>query len=147
MAFDAGGLAWSQGAGTAGIEGQAFVQTRGGQPRTCAGMPVNLVPSSPYSDARMRVIYGATDRGFTPAYGSRDVRFSGDTGELERYVRTAVCDAQGNFAFRNIPGGTYYLVSTIVWQSPGSYIIDQGGRMMRRVDVRDGESVREILTP
>lgn len=143
--FNAQDVAWFNSTGTGSITGQAFFQTRGGQPRTCAGLEVSLQPHSPYGDERLRAIYGNTESGFTPALAAR-VEFSPDDATYHQIRKTTVCDAQGNFSFTGLPAGKYVVTSAIAWTVPGGYTPD-GGALLRSVDLSDGESKRIILTP
>lgn len=47
--FDPSDATWSKQPGTASISGQAFLRTRGGDVKTCAGSKAFLAPSTPYT--------------------------------------------------------------------------------------------------
>ncbi len=143
--FDAEGAAWFNSKGTGSINGQAFFQTRGGQPRTCAGLEVSLQPHSTYGDERLTAIYGSTESGYVPALSTR-VQFTPDDVKYKQFRKTSVCDAQGNFGFSDLPPGKYFITSAIVWTVPGSYVPD-GGVLLRSVILLERESKRVILTP
>lgn len=145
-AFNPADVAWSQGPGTGTITGQAFFQTRGGQPRTCAGQSVALVPDSPHTRERIRAFYGAGDSGYRPATVP-DPKFMPDEQlAILEFVRMASCDAQGNFEFTALPAGRYYVTTSISWVLPGHYFVSEGGRLMRAVDLDEGEAERVILS-
>ncbi|WP_226663284.1 hypothetical protein [Microbulbifer aggregans] len=144
--FDANEVSWSEGKGTATISGQSFVQTRGGQPRTCAGRPVNLVPVSAYAEERIRILYGNTYQGYNSAFTGVKAKFVPDVFEFRSTIRNATCDAQGNFEFSGIPAGDYFVISSITWVVDNPFI-PQGGTMMKKVSIAEGESTRAILTP
>jgi hypothetical protein len=136
-------VAWSAEKGTGSITGQAFFQTRGGQPRTCAGLEVSLIPQSPYADERIEAIYGDTVKGYRPAWRGR-IHFAPDHTTYHDTMIEAVCDAQGNFSFEDLPAGTYYVITRLTWQVDYSV---QGGSLMQRVELNEGETKRVILTP
>lgn len=143
--FNAESVAWFNSTGTGSINGQAFFQTRGGQPRTCAGLEVGLFPRSTYGDERLTAIYGTTKSGYVPALATR-VQFTPDDPNYSNTHKSTVCDAQGNFTFTGLPAGEYFIISTITWTVPGGYL-PEGGALMQSVSLSDGESKRVILTP
>lgn len=143
--FSPSSVAWFNTKGTGSIEGQAFFQTRGGQPRTCAGLQIFLEPQSAYGDERLLAIYGSLNSGYVPAALTR-VQFVPDDPAYKQAMKTSVCDAQGNFSFTNLPPGKYYVVSVIAWNVPGTYGLD-GGALMKSVSLDAGDSKRVILTP
>lgn len=145
--FNPAEVAWFNSTGTASISGQAFFQTRGGQPRTCAGLEVSLQPRSTYGDERLTALYGNTSAGAIPALASR-VQFIPDDAAYKAARKTSVCDAQGNFSFTNLPAGDYVLVAAVIWTIPGQeFAPPQGGPLMKSVTLSEGESERVILTP
>ena len=140
-------VAWFNSTGTGSITGQAFFQTRGGQPRTCAGLEVSLQPHSTYGDERLRAIYGSTNTGYAPALATR-IQFNPNSSAYLQTVKKSTCDAQGNFSFTGLPAGNYVVSTILVWRIPGQeYASPQGGALMKSVTLKDGESTRVILTP
>lgn len=140
-------VSWANASGTASVTGQAFFQTRGGQPRTCAGLEVALQPQSAYGDERLTAIYGNSEKGSVSALASR-VQFIPDDPAYKQAQRKSVCDAQGNFSFTGLPAGTYNLTAAVIWTIPGQeFAPPQGGLLMKRVVLKEGESARVILTP
>jgi hypothetical protein len=97
-------LGWA-GPGSASLQGQAFLKTRGGDVRTCAGNPVYLLPANAYTQEMTE----AEDRGVSGI--DADIR-------LRSLIRASRCDAQGNFAFTAVPAGLWYVVATVVWEVP-----------------------------
>lgn len=146
-AFSPQEVAWANSTGSGSITGQAFFQTRGGQPRTCAGLKVSLQPHSTYGDERLRAIYGNTESGAVPARATQ-IKFTPDDPKYQESVKKSVCDAQGNFSFTALPAGRYFLVAAVIWTIPGQeFAQPQGGALMKSVDLAEGESKRVILTP
>ncbi|HGM6050058.1 MULTISPECIES: hypothetical protein [Stenotrophomonas] len=144
--FDPSEVAWFSEKGTGAINGQAFFQTRGGQPRTCAGLEVSLQPKSGYGRERLIALYGSAESGYTTV-GSANVQFIPDSADYKQARKTSVCDAQGNFSFTGLPAGEYFLTTGIMWSVPGQeFMPPQGGLLMQSVKLSDGESTRVIMT-
>lgn len=143
--FDLQSTTWFKAKGTASVTGQAFIQTRGGQPRTCAGLEVNLVPKSKYADERLVAMYNSTESGFRSAKAPR-LAFTPESPMYSERLKKSVCDAQGNFVFSDLPAGDYFVVTTLVWSVPGGYL-PEGGAMFKAFSLAAGESKRVILTP
>jgi len=127
---------WSQGKGSAGISGQAFLKTRGGDVKTCAGNTVALVPENSYTLELL-----------TAAKAGKNSQASWDY-RYQHFRRTTICDAQGRFAFRDLPAGHWLLGTTVMWEAPStSYLTNmQGGGLSQSVTLREGEAKDIILT-
>jgi hypothetical protein len=121
--------------GNSVISGQAFMKTRGGDVKFGAGNTVTLLPVNPYTtEIRERV----TIRG--ERVGSVDPRF-------EKYKRTTVADGNGNFEFRDLPPGEYYVSCPITWEVPTGYGLQTtGGTAYGTVKVGPGETAKVIVT-
>lgn len=143
QSFNAADVAWADKTGTSAISGQAFVQTNGGQPRTCAGLDVYLIPSSAYARERSELNFGSVEGGYKNAYSNRKLS-DGTPMDFANTWKKQVCDAQGNFEFSNIPAGEWYVSTSIVWTVQ---YVSNGGLLAKRVTVKDGEKARVILTP
>jgi hypothetical protein len=144
--FNPAEVAWFTNASNASntISGSGVMRTVGGEAKTCAAVPVDLVPESTYARERMMALYGSTESGFNRAFMGRRAAEM-DPG-YDRTTLRAICDAQGNFVFERVPDGSYFVTTQITWLRPGSYVYE-GGWLMRRVTVTGGESVRIVLSP
>jgi hypothetical protein len=121
--------------GTASINGQAFLTTRGGDVKLGAGSPVTLDPATPYAKEWYEKIGMAT---------ARFAEMPQDS--LFRNARqTSTVDAQGRFKFTNLPAGTYLLRSIVTWETGGAYTPTQGGVVSELVTLTDGESKDVIM--
>lgn len=123
------------------VNGQAFLTTRAGDPKTCAGNEVVLLAATPYSAERMRLIYGNDQSGYFPITG-RGVQFVNDHPDYVNYRRTVVCDAAGDFVFRNVHEGEYFVIAKVIWQTP--IPSTEGGFLMRRIrvdELHDGDRI------
>ncbi len=64
------------------------------------------------------------------------------------YHRQTIADASGNFEFRGLPRGEYYVYTGIRWGLRGGYgiAVPSGAMGHQRVTVRPGERTKVILT-
>lgn len=140
--------------GTNTIKGSALFRQRNGGIVTCAGNNVRLTPATAYAQERMRHIYGNANNGYkrSPKFPN-DVILRTDTSSPfththPRYLelaRQTVCDAQGFFFFNNVADGDFFIATGITWEVViGIQTHTQGGFLMQRVTVSDGE-VKEIV--
>lgn len=116
--------------GTAYINGQAFLTTRGGEVRYGAGKTVRLIPVTKYT-MELHVFYG-----------DRQMRPPSDVN-LAQFVRTAVGNGSGNFAFEEVPAGDYFLECAIYWDVGNERT---GSTIRKRVHVDEGIRGSYILT-
>lgn len=137
-AFNPAAVEWARSAGTATIEGQAFLKTRGGDVKYGAGNDVLLVPVSPH-----------TEEWFNRAV-LREERVVDLGTELVPYVKSTTSDGSGRFRFANVAAGEYYVVTTVTWEVPsGSAYIGpstQGGKLGMKVRATDGQAESIIVT-
>lgn len=141
--FDAGEVAFINQRGAATIEGQAFMRQQGGGVVTCAGEEVDLIPVGRFSGQRMQGIYGSTDRGFRSIYAPLQLdTTSAEYQAYEAASRRATCDADGNFRFAGVANGDYFITTGVRWSAGGA---PQGGVLMQRVSIRNGQSQRVLL--
>lgn len=136
----------SPGAGL--IEGTAFLRQQGGGVVTCAGQDTYLMPVTDYAADRLWNLYGSVPSSSTvvsrSAYEitSTKILFSPEIPEYLTHSRATKCDAQGEFAFRDVKDGNYYVVASVIWQVRGF----EGGQMATRVKVENGKAPRLIMT-
>ena len=139
-------------AGTAVIDGQAFVVIRGGDvlldtrgylttlsdnARTASGRDVTLDPATPYAMA-WYMKEGTSLRRF--ANVPKDPAFRAAR-------KTTVADDAGKFKFEGLPAGRYIVRTTITWQTPrDSYrMMTQGGVASIVIDLAEGEQKTLII--
>jgi hypothetical protein len=131
--------------GTGIVKGQAFLRTRGGDVKTAAGSEMRLNPVTSYSQQWYSVNYEAylLRQGTAgPVLGPPDPR-------LAKYILLTTGDGEGRFEFKNVPPGDYYLVTEVWWEAPagsGAYLVRQGGPIVKRITVKNGEEQNVILT-
>ncbi|WP_395444969.1 hypothetical protein [Caulobacter sp. UC70_42] len=125
------------------IKGTAFLRTRNGQTRSCAGSPVRLFPRGPSTIAFVRRAYGAETGGFAR-------RTSWEPQPFDPVVTIETCDAQGGFAFDRLPDGDYYVAAVVSIESPagdgGGYMVQEGGTIVTLVSVSGGAVKPIVLT-
>ncbi|WP_457626979.1 hypothetical protein [Persephonella sp.] len=139
--FSMSDVSWFYKKGDNILIGQAFLRTENGTVITCAGYEVQLIPYSEYAAERLRFIYGNDKEGFIPIEKyPKKIKFYPDYAEFDRVKKTAVCDANGIFKFKDLPDGTYFVITKIIWYAPRL----KGGYLMKRVTLEKGE-VRELL--
>ena len=120
--------------GSGRIVGQVFMKTRGGDVKYGAGSRVALNPVTSYSTEW----FNLTMKG---------VRISEADSRVDQFSRKTIADASGSFEFTDLPAGSYYIVSQVVWEHvSGSAILPTGGMVGQRVGVTNDQTTRAILT-
>jgi hypothetical protein len=124
------------GVGKCSIIGQAFLKTRGGDVKYGAGETVMLMPDIPFLN-QMHEIQSSPDRYL---YLPPDV-----DSKWKQLRRQTITDGAGEFEFKGIPCGSWYVESQVRWEVP-TYST-QGGTVSTRINVNQGNSpVKVILT-
>jgi len=127
--------------GTGEISGQAFINT-GGKIRYASNGRVSLVPATPYARERMNAIYGSGN------VASKPVRFVGQDAEYRTYARHHTANKNGEFIFRNVAPGDYYITTGIVWRSAGDSVSGKFQRvaLKKRVNLSKGQKLSVTLS-
>jgi hypothetical protein len=125
------------------IKGSALIRQRRGTTVTCAGQQISLIPDSPYARERMRHLYGSLVKGFRPV--GQKIQFSPDFDTYIAATRKTTGDTQGFFTFEKVPDGSYFVVTTITWAA--TEYLYSGGGLMKRVDIKGGQTKSIVLTP
>ncbi|MEN9018068.1 MAG: hypothetical protein ABF331_06145 [Hellea sp.] len=136
--YNSDDVRWSKLAGDAKVFGSSFLRQSGGGVVSCAGTQVGLIPASSYADERISYLYGNLQKGYNPNK-SIDIANSSYINDM----RITTCDVDGKFEFNNIPAGVYYLTTRIEWMVGYR---KQGGALMQRLEITEGESKRIVLT-
>lgn len=138
VAFNAEEVKWSVGSGTAIIEGQAFLKTRGGDVKYGAGNPVFLMPHSSHSFAW----YASMTKGREKDQPTIDPGLAGVT-------RKTVAGGDGRFRFEGVPAGSYLILTIVDWQSATGYrgsLQTQGGFVGAPVTAESSKTTSVIVT-
>lgn len=127
--FDAGDFAWSTQGGSGSIDGRVDYRA-GGVAYNCSGS-VGLVPDTPYTRSRFRMLYGSTDRAAVPEEVVRARNVPDPNADYRAFTRSDACSAN-RFDFAGLPDGSWFVIVPV--SGP------DGGRMvlMRRVTTRGG---------
>ena len=120
-------------AGTASIEGQAFLKQRGGGIVTCAGSEVILMPHTAYFTEMVNI----------QRMNSHATVLSTMRSNQNKVSRITTCDSEGKFSFNNIPEASWYLTTKVSWVVGTQ---NQGGLMLKEVHTKSGEVLNKILT-
>lgn len=130
--------------GTASINGQAFMQQRGGATVKAAGRLVTLDPVTSIS----KEWWGDYGQWYMPPLQANDN--TPPSPGFEKTRRTTTADSEGRFKFTGLPAGRYYLRTTVTWTVPTYRVLyvgssEQGGIVYRIVDIKDGESAEIVM--
>jgi putative lipoprotein len=123
------------------VKGNAFLRQRGGGVVTCAGSEVNLIPATAYAKERITALYGG-DEGLRMA--RRNVRFDPDVPAYRKLLKTATCDARGDFEFENVADGEFYVQTKVSWEV-GSSIFPEGASILQKVSLSGGKVEKIIM--
>lgn len=123
--------------GTNTIKGNAFMRQRGGGVVTCAGSPVFLVPATDYATERVTVLYGNATGGVS----IRNALFNPDYPSYAKNAKRTICDSSGNFQFDKVADGSFFAGTHVTWTA-GTV---QGGGMMSRAVVKDGQTISLVM--
>lgn len=114
--------------GRATLAGQAFLGSPSGKAITQAGVPIHLIPITPYTrhwfDHNVRTVSCSSTDPAPPAEGTVAPRSLSDCAHdaltrlraekrLAPYLRMTRANPTGHFWFTKIPAGRYYIVSLI----------------------------------
>jgi len=127
--FRADDFAWSTASGRASIDGRIDYR-RNGRTFDCTGS-VGLTPDTPYTRARIRTLYGSTDRAAVPEAIVRARTVADPSADYRTYVRSTTCE-NGRFSFSGLPDGGWYIIAPV---SAGG---DDRVVLMRQVFTRGG---------
>ncbi|WP_211826751.1 carboxypeptidase regulatory-like domain-containing protein [Kistimonas asteriae] len=123
--------------GTAQVTGQAFLKTRGGDVKKAAGNEVMLNPVTAYSNQWYQIAY------------IQNTPLSEPDPQYNNYIITTTADADGKFAFNNVPAGEYYLTTQVFWEAATGYqgaLQRHGGTISKKISVVKSSVQNYILT-
>lgn len=124
------------------VAGQMFLTQRGGAVVYGAGSTVYLYPETPYTTERMQKIFQG-GKVFPSVLG---LKVENEDPNFMNYRRTEKADGQGNFVFRDVAPGNYYVTGTVTWCVPSRYGCDpQGGALLERVTITGPQKIKLIM--
>ena len=143
--YDGSEVQWSLVEGSSSIEGDAFLQRNDGMLVKCSGRFVWLTPFSSYEEELVTKVTGKPEGGFnTYGIGRKVWDADEDYMKMSNDSRKSTCDVDGKFAFKNIPAGTYYISTEVVWKVDDYFL--EGGGIVKKITVKEGESLKISLT-
>jgi hypothetical protein len=126
---------WSTASGTGQIVG-ALAYKGAAAHYTC--QDVVLTPETPWSRARMRMLYLSATASAVPVDDVR-TRTPAETNNYAKYARRAECNAAGHFSFTGLPDGAWYVITVAAPVGGGERVA-----VMRRVETQ-GDTVKVVL--
>lgn len=118
--------------GSATVTGQAFHRTVGGDVRYAAGRKVELLPATDYGREVIGVLRaGKVVENFDP--------------EWRKGVRVTTANGEGEFTFRDVPPGEWFILTSNMWNAGGS-VLYQGGYLGKLVTVPESGEIEAIVT-
>ena len=145
--YDRDEIAWSLGYGTSTITGSGFLRRVNGELVLCAGNEVEFYPVGTYSTERITKLYGNAYKGHNDKYTRR--RITDSDFQYQQDKKSTYCGVDGKFTIQNIPAGEYFVITQVVWQVGTSFsdtLFPEGGNIMTRVKVNEGQTVNVVLT-
>jgi hypothetical protein len=138
-------VAWSTNEGGNTVSGFAVLRTVSGEARTCAGLSVELIPESRYSELRLYAIWGYMEKNYKSANELMRRRLdNADPGYLATIRRTR-CDGQGNFSFDKIPDGSWYVVAAVVWKADPRSPLLEGGSFIQHIKLQGNRGAKVTM--
>jgi hypothetical protein len=133
--FDMEAVKFVKEPGDATVMGQAFLKLRDGTLKSCAGFNVELLPVAAYSNERIFKTYRSNEQGQI-LLEQNPPKFTPDVKEYHEMLLKSSCDAQGEFRFKNVAAGDYYVMAFIIWEATtGDAASKTGGGVMKRIHV------------
>lgn len=129
--FSTAAFAWSAAPGQGSIDGRVSF-SQDGKSFDCVGN-VGLIPSTPYTQARMMRLYGSTTRAAVPAAVVRSRNEGEQAAEYRAFERAEPCQ-NNSFRFTNLPEGQWFLISPV--RSGDEVVV-----LMRQVQTRGSRVV------
>jgi len=115
------------------VKVQDFLRQQGGGVVTCAGSEAILIPNTPFFREAFKHY-----REIKKPQPAEKI-----SPEFRSMVKRSQCDAQGNFAFHNVPDGSWFLFTPVTWQVRDS---EQGGMLVREIKVANKEVTPVLLS-
>lgn len=121
------------------ISGRAFIKTPTGV-RSAAGSKVTLVPATSYAEERVQLIYGSNN------VATKGVKFRKADKRYYAYTRSTMADAKGNFVFRNVGPGSYFVTTSVLWKTASTASGKAGGALIQKINVGPAEKKKIVLS-
>jgi len=129
--FDDEVLKWFKSKGTGTIKGVAKFKSKSGELRYGKDFRIELMPYCEYSEERLGHIYKKKKAGFIHVEDGVP-KFTPDPEAYHETIKV-MCNEQGEFEYKELPEGKYYLIAFMLWDNTG-------GGIMRRLKLSEGEA-------
>lgn len=133
--FRTSDFAWSTAPGKGRVDGQIAFKS-GRLAYACGEAGVVLTPETPWTKARMAILYNSSSHAALPASEVRARTPPGRSADYSAFVKRATCDGAGRFTFSGLPDGAWYVITVAKPVGPGTDMA-----IMRRVTVKGGKPV------
>ena len=131
--------------GNSTVTGTASIKLADGTIKNCAGFNVELLPVAAYSKERIVRTYGNDQQGQI-LLEQNPPKFTPDVPEYHDTLIKGACDERGEFRFRNVPAGDYFVMAFIIWEDASRATPRKsGGAAMKRIHVAAGSQVEAHL--
>lgn len=146
VSFDAGQARAMLATGNNTLQGSALLRQAGGGVVTCAGVAVYLMPVTAAAKDWAVRSFGSEAGGFRQV-DATGPQFRYGASEFMTSVKTATCDAAGNFKFEEVADGEWYVFTRILWSIPIRFGTElQGGTLMQPVKLAGGATRSVVLS-
>lgn len=122
---------WFKSKGNGTIKGIAKFKSKNGDLRFGEEFRIELMPNCLYTEERLNAIYKNKSSGYV--YIEDGIpKFTPDSEGYHDTIKT-MCNKDGEFEFRNLPAGDYYIIAFMLWEKTG-------GGIMQHIPLSEGES-------
>ena len=133
--------------GTGTIKGIALMTKPDGTLVRCGQFNVSLIPVSNYSTERITNLYGSSSGGINRLSYNRFEKVIDEADPLYLAdIKRGLCDERGNFSFKKLPAGEYYVGTRILWAESSYAEIYSGADIIQRVILEDGQTLSIAIT-
>ena len=141
IAYDSGEFALS---GSTDLHVNAFLRTRGGDIKLCAGYEIGLWKQTIYSAERVSHLYDRLGDVLIGNPNTASLQFS----SRPPFMLTKICDSSGKVVFSGVPPGKYYVSALVLWDVYNSNIgglTGSGGRTARIITVTEEDDRIDLV--
>ena len=148
--------AWAHSQGNETVTGSAMVRLKNGDVMHCGALEVALIPVTPYTAERARILYEGQEKRVISHRGDAfssgpDLPVLSENKAVDDAIKSA-CDADGDFEFHDIVPGTYYLHTTATQSryvgSDNMFIssnVDEAVWWMKKIEVKENRRNHFVL--
>jgi len=101
--FNEADYQWARGAGSGAVRGKAFIEMKDNSVNVASDTDIVLIPANAYTTE------------FMTRQAQHGAHLAPADPRAEKYARHTTADGNGNFSFRNLPPGNYYVGTMVNW--------------------------------